>query len=125
MADILKKRNVKKENPKILFENHYKIYVLFKDKIIFESQLENQNIEYYCNIENQPNFESGIRYFINDNDRIKVDEIFKVNEIIATTETINIADYRDGKKIMSIYLKVAGIVIGIMIIIVIIEKLIK
>lgn len=122
MADSLKKRNVKVENPMILFESHYKIYVLFKDKIIFESQLENQNIEYYCDIENQPNFESGIRYFINDNDSIKVDKIVKENGIIASTETINIDDYRDGKKTMSIYLKVAGIALGIMILIIIIEK---
>jgi hypothetical protein len=125
LADILKKRNVKKENPKILFENHYKIYVLFKDKIIFESQLENQNIEYYCDIENQPNFESGIRYFLNENDRFKVDEIFKENEIIAKTETINVSDYRDGKKVMSIYFKVGGIVIVIMILIMLVEEIVK
>ena len=116
---------MKKENPKILFENHFKIYVLFKDKIIFENQLDNQNIEYYCDIENQPNFESGIRYFLYENDRFKIDKIFKENEIIGKTETINVSDYRDEKKIMSIYLKVVGIVIGIMILIMLIEKIIK
>ena len=116
---------MKKENPKILFENHYKIYVLFKDKITFESQLEDQNVDYYCDLENQPNFENGIRYFIKEIDRIKVDEIFKVNQIIAQTETINVADYRDGKRIMSIYLKVVGIVVAIMIFILLIEKVMK
>ena len=55
---------MKVNTSKILFENNVKIYVLPKDKIIFESELEKQNIEYYCDIENQPMFESGIRHFI-------------------------------------------------------------
>jgi hypothetical protein len=46
-----------------------------KDKIIFECRLENQNIEYYSDIENQPMFEN-IGYFILDADRIKLDKIF-------------------------------------------------
>ena len=116
---------MKINTPKILFENNLKIYVLPKDKIIFESELEKQNVEYYCDIENQPMFESGIRYFIKNEDRIKIDKIFIENEIIANTETIQTSDYRDEKKIQKVYLKVARIVIGIMLLIIIVEKLIK
>ncbi|MCL6462835.1 hypothetical protein SAMN05444372_104225 [Flavobacterium micromati] len=114
-----------RNNPEILFKNHLKIYVLPKDKIIFECELENQNIQYYCDIENQPMFENGIRYFILQIDRIKLDKIFRENGIIAHTETIPTSDYRDGKKAMKLYLKVGGIVIGIMIIIMIVESLLK
>ena len=106
---------MEKENPEVLFQNHYKIYVLFKDKITFESELENQQIQYYCDIQNQPNFENGIRYFINDYDKIKIDEIFIKNGIVASTETINVFDYRGNKKIMSIYLIISAIVVLIMI----------
>ena len=113
------------ENPGILFKNHFKIYVLPKDKITFESELEKQNIEYYCDIENQPMFENGIRYFIQDVDKIKLDKIFTENEIIAHTETIQISDFRDEQKVQKLYLKVAGIVIGIIILVMIIEKLVK
>jgi hypothetical protein len=113
------------ENAGILLENHFKIYVLFKDKIVFESELEKQNIENYCDIENQPNFESGIRYFINESNRVQVDIIFKENKIIASTETIRISDYRDGKKSMSLYFKVTGLVIGITILIMLLEKILK
>lgn len=116
---------MKKNNPEILFKNHFKIYVLLKDKIIFESELEKQNVEYYCDIENQPMFENGIRYFLLDADRQKIDKIFTENEIIAHTETIPTSDYRDGKKAMKLYLKVGGIVLGIMILIMIIERLLK
>ena len=116
---------MKRNNPEILFKSHFKIYVLLKDKIIFESELEKQNVEYYCDVENQPTFESGIRYFIQDADRIILDKIFTENGIIAQTETIPTSDYRDGKKAMKLYLKVGGIVIGIMILIVIIEGLLK
>ena len=120
-----KKNQVQENNPEILFKNHFKIYVLPKDKITFESELEKQKVEYYCDIENQPMFENGIRYLIQDVDRIKLDKIFVENEIIAHTETIQISDYRDEKKTQKLYLKVAGIVIGIMILIMIIEMLVK
>lgn len=116
---------MKANTPKILFENNLKIYVLLKDKIIFESELEKQNIEYYCDIENQPMFGSGIRYFIKNTDRIKIDKIFIENQVIANTETILTSDYRDEKKIQKVYLKVTGIIIGIMTLIIIVEKLIK
>lgn len=116
---------MKENTPRILFENHLKIYVLPKDKIIFESELEKQNIEYYRNIENQPMLESGIRYIVKNTDRIKIDNIFIENEIIAHTETIPISDYRDGKKIYKIYLKIAGIKIGIMLLILLIERLLN
>ena len=102
-----------------------KIYVMLKDKIVFENELEKQNIEYYCEIENQPMFESGIRYSILDEDRNKIDKIFRENEIITETETIQVSDYRDGKKVIKMQLKVGGIVLGIMILIIVIEKLIK
>jgi hypothetical protein len=116
---------VNRNNPEILFKKHLKIYVLPKDKIIFESELENQKIEYYCDIQNQPMFESGIRYFILDADRIKLDKIFTENGIIAHTETIPTADYRDGKKAMKLYLIVGGIVAGITIVTMIIQSLLK
>jgi hypothetical protein len=74
---------MKIHNHEILFKNHFKIYVLPKDKIIFESELEKQNVEYYCDTENQPMFENGIRYFIQDFDRKKLNKIFVENEIIA------------------------------------------
>jgi hypothetical protein len=57
---ILDEKNMKKSNPEIVFKNHFKIYVLLKDKIIFEKELEKQHIEYYCDIEKQPMFESVI-----------------------------------------------------------------
>ena len=116
---------MKVNTPKILFENSVKIYILPKDKIIFEIELEKQSIEFYCDLENQPMFESGIRYFIKNDDRIKIDKILIENEIIAGTETILISDYRDGKKAMKLYLKVGGIIFGIMILLIIVEKLIK
>ncbi len=110
------------ENPEILFKDHLKIYVLPKDKIIFESELKNENIDYYCDIENQPMFESGIRYFILFTDRVKIDRIFLQNSIIAHTETIPTSDYRDDKRTIKLYLKIGAVVMGIMIVIVIIEK---
>lgn len=113
------------KNPEILYKNHFKIYVLPKDKIIFESELKKQKVGYYCNIENQPMFENGIRYFIQDIDRMKLNKIVTEKGIIAHTETIPISDYRDEKKAQKMYFKVAGVVIGIIILIMIIERLVR
>ncbi|WP_445710594.1 hypothetical protein [Flavobacterium sp.] len=112
-------------NPKILFKKHFKIYVLPKDKIKFESEIVKQRVEYYCDIENQSMFENGIRYFIQDIDRIKLDEIFIKNEIIAHTETIFISDYRDEKKIQKMYFNVAGIMLIIMILTILLDSLLR
>ena len=116
---------MERNNPEILFENHFKIYVLLKDKITFESELEKQNVEYYCDVENQPMLGDGIRYFVLNDDRIKLDKIFTENGIIAHTETIPTLDYRDGKKAMKLYLTIGGIMIGIMILIAIIDNLVR
>ncbi|WP_445715673.1 hypothetical protein [Flavobacterium sp.] len=116
---------MQENNPEILFKNHFKIYVLLKDKIVFEAELEKQNIEYYCDVENQPNITDGIRYFIQDADRIKLNKIFIENEIIAQTETIPSYDYRDEQKAQKLYIKVAGILLGIIILIIIIDSLVR
>ena len=114
-----------RNNPEILFKEHLKIYVLLKDKITFENELEKENIEYYCDIENQPMLESNIRYFIKNSDKDIIDKIFIENGIIAETETIQISDYRDGKKVLRMQLRVGGIVFIIMILIIMIEKILK
>ncbi len=44
-----------KANFEIKYENHFKLYVLQKDQIIFESELVRNKIDFYNDIENQPN----------------------------------------------------------------------
>lgn len=118
-------KKMSKNNPEILFKNHLKIYILLKDKIIFEYELENKNIQFYCDIENQSSFEGGIRYYIQDIDRMKLDIILNENGIIAHTDINLISDYRDEKKVISLYLKIVLIVTLIIIFIIVIESLYK
>jgi hypothetical protein len=87
--------------------------------------MEKNNMEYYCDLENQPMITNGIRYFIKDADRMKLDKIFIENEIIASTETIPNSDYRDVKKGQKLYYIVGAIVVGIMIIIEIIDSYVR
>ena len=101
-------------NIDIKFQEHYKLYVLLKDKIIFESELEKNNIKYYIDLETQAIDDNSIRYFLLDKDRKAVDDILTANEMIASTETISNLDYRDGKKYYKVYLIIALIVILIL-----------
>ncbi len=107
----------------IKLEDHFKLYVLLKDKITFESELRNNGIPFYANLNEQPNINGGIRYFLLNSDRPKIDEIVIDNEIIANTETIPSSDYRDSKKVIKLYFYTVAIVIGVIFLITIIEKL--
>ena len=53
-----------------------------------------------------------------------VDRIVKENGIVANTESNLISDFRDEKKVMKLYVTVAGAVIGIIILIALIGKMI-
>jgi hypothetical protein len=116
---------MQKNNLGILSENHFKIYILLKDKIVFENEVRKQQVKYYCDIENKPMLTRGIRYFIQDRDSITLDKILKENKIIASTESILISDYRDGIKTQRLYFKAAAIVIIILVSIAVIYDLLR
>ncbi|NUY79651.1 hypothetical protein HUK80_01990 [Flavobacterium sp. MAH-1] len=97
------------KNANVKFGKHYKLEVLFKDKIIFESELYNHGIDFYFE-EDQPNISQGIKYFLKDSDRAEVDSIIVQNEIVASTETIQLSDYRDEAKVQKLYLKVTVVI---------------
>lgn len=111
------------ENFDIKYQDHYKLYVLLKDKILFEDELEKRGIKFYCDLNEQPFIDSGIRYFFLDSDMKLVDQIIKENEIVANTESYLISDYRDEKKILKKYFMVVLIVAIIMILIVMFDKI--
>lgn len=104
---------MEKSNFDILLKNHYKLYVLLKDKIVFESELQKNGIKYYYDIDEQPFIDSGIRYFLLNDDRKKVDEILISNSIIGTIESLPITDYKDNKKMMKVFLFIVLIIISI------------
>ena len=103
---------------KIKFQNHFKLYVSLKDKIIFESELIKNGIDFYVDYENQPSTITDIRYFLLDRDRIKIDSLLKETQIIAGTETIGLIDFSLEKKIRHLYLNFFITVLLIMILIV-------
>ena len=101
----------------IKFQNHFKLYVLLKDKIIFESELNKSNIKYYIDIETQALSDNSIRYFLLDKDQEGIDNILLSKNIIASTETINVNDFRDVKNYYKVYFIIALLVITLTILI--------
>jgi hypothetical protein len=104
----------------VKYNEHYKLYVLLKDYILFEYLLIENKIDYYYDIVENSNVSSGIRFFIQDKDRSLVNELLIKNEIIASTETILLTDYEDGKKVYKFQLYTYLIVIAIVILIILI-----
>lgn len=88
----------------IKFENHFKLYIPFRDKIIFKSELINNNIDFYFD-QNQPDINVSIRYFFKDADAIKIDKIICENQIVSNIEN-QIVDYKEGQKIQKLYITV-------------------
>ena len=97
-------------NSKVKYQDHYKLIIPFKDDIIFETELMNQNIDYFKDEKSIVNF----RYFFLDNDTVKIDSILIKKEIIASIETLPIHEYKEEKKIQNFYLKIVIIVILIL-----------
>ncbi len=54
-----------------------------------------------------------------------VDRIITENGIVANMESNLIVDFRDGKKVIKLYITVVGVVIGIIILIALIGEIIK
>lgn len=105
---------------KVKFQNHFKLYILFKDKILFENELIKRDIEYYEDFENQPGGDN-VRYFLLDKNREIIDLILKENEIIGSIETLPIMDFRQERKIQYLYLKFAFLVAVIMVLIILFD----
>lgn len=105
------------QNFSIKQQEHFKLYVLLKDKIIFENELEKNGIKFYQDSKEQPYIDKGIRYFLSDKDRRKIDRILIENGIVASTETIPGYDYNDqSKAIKTFLLVIAGLTILIVLI---------
>jgi len=102
------------DNFDIKLKDHFKLNLLLKDQIIFEFELNKNNIRYYSNPDNQP-FGEGIRYFLLDSDMIKVDEILIKNEIVANNESNLVSDFSDQKKIKKLYI---GVIVAFVIVLV-------
>ncbi len=104
-------------------KEHYKLYVLLKDQITFESELIKKGIRYYSEINEQPSIDGGIRYFFLDSDMENIDKIIKSNEIVANIETNLVSDFQDEKKVVKLYVSILIGVIVITILVGVISKL--
>ena len=105
-------------------EDHLKLYILLQDKIRFESLLNENNIPFYSNIDEQPDISGGIRYFLLDSDRSRIDNLLIDAEIIAQTETISNYDARAASKLYKMQLVVVIIIVLVFTLILIIESLV-
>jgi hypothetical protein len=104
----------------VKLQNHFKLYILFQDKIIFEHKLLENNIEYYEDFEKQP-FSDTVRFFLLDKDEERIDLILKAEDIIGSIETLGITDFRQEKKYQYLYFKVALVVVILMLLLIIFD----
>ena len=99
----------------IKLKDRYKLYVLLKDKAVFESELQKNGILFYTDTEEQSPIVGRTRFFLLDSDIEKIDRIIIENGITAHIESHLISDFRSEKKIMKISILIAITLIGIII----------
>lgn len=109
----------------VKFQDHFKLNVLFKDYILFENLLLENNIDYYHNSNENSDISDGTRFFLLDKDRIIIDQLLIDNEIIASTETIMISDYRVERMVQRFHVLVYLLVVGLLILIIFIIDFLK
>lgn len=100
------------DNFDIRFEDHYKLMISLKDKVLFQSELDKSEIKYHVESEY---FVDKIRFFFLDSDHNKVDNIIIKNEIVATVESNLVSDFNDQRKKVKLYLIIAFVFIAIII----------
>ena len=104
----------------VKFQDHFKLNVLFKDYILFENLLLENNIDYHHNSNENSDISDGTLFFLLDKDRVIIGKLIIDNEIIASTETILISDYREEKKVQKFHFLVYLLVILILVLIILI-----
>lgn len=109
----------------VKFQNHFKLNVLFKDYILFENLLLENNIDFYHNSNENSDISNGTLFFLLDKDRVIIDQLLIDNEIIASTETILMSDYREERKVQKFYFLVYLIVVALLILVIFIVDLFK
>lgn len=109
----------------VKFQEHFKLNVLFKDYILFENLLLENNIDFYHNSNENSDISDGTLFFLLDKDRIIIDQLLIDNGIIASTETILMSDYREETKVQKFYFSVFLIVVGLLILVIFIVDLFK
>ena len=112
-------------SPKVKFQEHFKLNVLFKDYILFENLLLENNIDYYHNSNENSDISDGTSFFLLDKDRIVIDKLLIDNEILASTDTIMISDYREERKVQKFHFLVYLLVVGLLILIIFIIDFFK
>lgn len=104
----------------VKFQEHFKLNVLFKDYILFENLLLENNIDFYHNSNENSDISDGTCFFLLDKDRIIIDQLLIDNKIIASTETILMSDYREERKVQKFHFLVYLIIILILVLIILI-----
>ena len=105
----------------IKHRDHFKLIIALKDKIIFETQLHKNDIQFHLD----DNPLAPTRYFLLDEDRNKINDIMKQTGIIVSTDTIPMTDYTEAKKVYKIYLYVAVMVVMLFVIAIVIIDYVK
>jgi len=99
----------------INFQDHFKLYVLFKDIIVFEHELQLKHVSFHVD-PGEAFLKNERRYFLLEKDQFTINEIIKKKGIVASTETITMTDYTDVRKVNTLLLYIVVVVVVLLIV---------
>lgn len=114
-----------KSNFDIKLKEHFKLYISIKDKISLESELLNNNIQYYFDFDEQSANSEYLRYYFLVSEKNKVNEILNKTSVISFTESNITGDFKENGRLIKLVIVISAIFIGILFLISIFFNLIK
>lgn len=102
------------QNPTIFDDNHFRIYIPFVDYLRVEALLQEENINYYLDLEAPT--AGSVRFYFDKKDESQVNDLLVKHQISATNDFRIPSDYQRSQKASLLYFKVLGVLLLIVLV---------
>lgn len=113
------------ENSTIFDSNKFRLYIPYRNLFALENFLNENNIEYWTDLEMPNSLSELIRIYFYKKDASEIENILKKLQIQATDDFFVPSDYKQNQKIQILYFKFFGILFGIVLILCFILKIVQ
>ena len=111
------------ENSTIFDSNKFRLYIPYRKLIVLENFLNENNIEYWSDLEMPNSLSDLVRIYFHKKDEKEIEDILKKLQIQASDDFHVPSDYEQNKKIQILYFKFFGILLALVLIIYFIREI--
>lgn len=109
----------------VKFRDHFKVDVHVKDTPVFENELIEKGLDFYVDYNRESSSDSSVQYFILHKDKAAIENFLRENKISMNSETIQYVAFGEERKFISLYLKLVGLFIVLMLLLKTVDLFLK